>query len=74
MSKLPAVRPVDFARVAKRLGFVLDRQKGSYAIYFRPADRLRVVIPMHNKDLKTGTLHGLIEDPGLTRDEFIALL
>jgi hypothetical protein len=27
MSKLPAVRPTDLARVARRLRFLLDRQK-----------------------------------------------
>ena len=74
MSKLPAVRPGDFVRVARKLGFALDRQKGSHAIYYRESDRSRVVIPMHNRDLKPGTLHGLIEDLGLKRDEFIALL
>jgi len=73
MSKLPAVRPGDIARVARRIGFVLDRQKGSHAIYFRERDRARVVIPMHSRDLKPGTLHGLIEDLGITRDEFLAL-
>ena len=71
MSKLPAVRPSDLARVARRLGFELDRQKGSHAIYYRTSDRQRVVIPMHNRDLKPGTLHGLIEDLGLSREEFI---
>jgi predicted RNA binding protein YcfA (HicA-like mRNA interferase family) len=74
MSKLPAVRPGDFARVVRKLGFVLDRQKGSHAIYSRESDRSRVVIPMHNRDLKPGTLHGLIEDLSMARDEFIALL
>ena len=74
MSKLPAVRPSELARVAQRLGFVLDRRRGSHAIFFRAADGKRVVIPMHNRDLKTGTLHGLLEDMGLTRDELIQLL
>jgi predicted RNA binding protein YcfA (HicA-like mRNA interferase family) len=74
MSKLPAVRPSDLARVARRVGFVFDRQKGSHAIYWRAADRRRVVIPMHNRDLKPGTLHGLMEDMGLTREELLSLL
>ncbi len=74
MSKLPAVRSGDVARVARKLGFVLDRQKRSHAIYYRESDHGRVVIPIHNRDLKPGTLHGLIEDLGLSRDEFVALL
>ena len=74
MSKLPAVRPSDLARIAQRLGFLFDRQRGSHAVFLRAADRKRVVIPMHNRDLKPGTLHGLLEDMGLTRDELIKLL
>ncbi len=74
MSKLPAVRPSELARVVQRLGFLLDRQRGSHAIFYRAADAKRVVIPMHNRDLKPGTLHGLLEDIGVTRDELIKLL
>jgi predicted RNA binding protein YcfA (HicA-like mRNA interferase family) len=74
MSKLPAVRPRDAARVAEAVGFVLDRQRGSHAIYLRESDRRRVVIPMHAKDLKPGTLRGIIADMGLTPDRFGELL
>jgi predicted RNA binding protein YcfA (HicA-like mRNA interferase family) len=74
MSKLPAVRPVDLARVARGLGFVLDRQKGIHAIYLRARDHRRVVIPMHGRDLKPGTLHGLLEDLGISREELHELL
>ena len=68
------MRPSDLARIAQRLGFLFDRQRGSHAVFLRAADRKRVVIPMHNRDLKPGTLHGLLEDMGLTRDELIKLL
>jgi predicted RNA binding protein YcfA (HicA-like mRNA interferase family) len=74
MSKLPALRPADLARIARQIGFVLDRQKGSHAIYWRAADGRRVVIPMHNRDLKPGTLRGLLEDLGISREELLALL
>jgi predicted RNA binding protein YcfA (HicA-like mRNA interferase family) len=75
MSKLPAVRAREVVRVAESIGFILDRQRGSHAIYYRSADRRRVVIPMHaGKDLKPGTLRGIIADLGLTPEEFAALL
>jgi predicted RNA binding protein YcfA (HicA-like mRNA interferase family) len=44
MSKLPAVRARDAARVAQAMGFVLDRQRGSHAIFYRESDKRRVVI------------------------------
>jgi predicted RNA binding protein YcfA (HicA-like mRNA interferase family) len=52
-----------------------DRQKGSHALFYRDADKRRVVVPMHGtKDLKPGTLRDIIHDLGLTVDEFIAKL
>ncbi|MGD0139151.1 MAG: type II toxin-antitoxin system HicA family toxin [Tepidisphaeraceae bacterium] len=75
MSKLPAVRARDAARIAQSLGFVLDRQSGSHAVFYRSSDRKRVVIPMHaGRDLKAGTLRGIISDLGITPEEFIKLL
>jgi predicted RNA binding protein YcfA (HicA-like mRNA interferase family) len=59
----------------KSIGFVFDRQRGSHAVYYRAADKRRVVIPIHgSKDLKLGTLRGIINDMGLTIDEFTAKL
>lgn len=75
MSRLPAVTSRKVIRVAEKLGFALDRQRGSHAVYLRASDRRRLVIPIHKgKDLKPGTLRGLIDDMGLSVDEFIAML
>jgi len=72
---MPVVRPEEAVRVARALGFVLDRQKGSHAIYYRDKDKARVVIPMHSgKTLKPKTLAGIVQDMGITLDEFRALL
>lgn len=61
----------ELARIAQRLGFQFRRQKGSHAIYVRAGDNRRVVIPMHSgHDLKPKTLRGIIEDLGITADEF----
>jgi predicted RNA binding protein YcfA (HicA-like mRNA interferase family) len=73
--KLPAVTAREVARVADRLGFVLHRQKGSHAVYLRKEDKARVVIPVHaGKNIKPKTLSGIIEDMGLTAEQFRRLL
>lgn len=70
--RLPAVTAKEVSRLAQRLGFELRRQAGSHAIYVRPADGRRVVIPMHSgKDLKPKTLRGIIEDLGVSPEEFL---
>jgi predicted RNA binding protein YcfA (HicA-like mRNA interferase family) len=72
---LPQVKPTELARIAKKLGFELDRQKGSHAIYYRASDKARVVIPMHaGRDLKAKTLYAIISDLKVTAEEFKALL
>ena len=74
MSKLPVVTAREVATIAEKLGFVLDRQRGSHAVYFRASDKRRVVIPMHQgKDLKPGTLRGIIGDLGISVEEFARL-
>jgi predicted RNA binding protein YcfA (HicA-like mRNA interferase family) len=73
--KLPAVNGKDAARVARRLGFEFRRQTGSHAVYVRPSDQRRVVIPMHSgKDLKPKTLRGIIQDLGVSPEAFQELL
>ena len=74
MSNLPSVKAKDFILVISRLGFQLHRQKGSHAIYKNDTGR-RVVVPIHSgKDLKPGTLAGMIKDIGLDKSEFFNLL
>lgn len=73
--KLPAVTSKEVARIAQRLGFEFRRQTGSHAIYVRSGDHRRVVIPTHaGRDLKPKTLRGIIEDLGLTVEEFQRML
>ena len=75
MSKLPVVAARDVIRVAERLGFEFDRQKGSHAVYMRVSDKRRIVIPMHKgRDLKPGTLRGLIDDMGLSVEKFVDMV
>ena len=72
---LPQVKAKDLVRVAKQLGFELDRQKGSHAVFYRLSDKARVVIPMHTgRDIKPKTLHGIIDDMRLTPEKFKELL
>ncbi len=73
--KLPVVKASEVVQVATRLGFVFDHQKGSHAVYYRKKDKARVVIPMHaGKDLRPKTLEGILDDMGVTSEEFRRLL
>jgi predicted RNA binding protein YcfA (HicA-like mRNA interferase family) len=72
---LPQVKAKDLIRVVKQLGFELDRQKGSHAIFYRPSDKARVVIPVHaGRDIKPKTLHGILDDMRITPEKLKELL
>jgi predicted RNA binding protein YcfA (HicA-like mRNA interferase family) len=72
---LPQLKAKDVARVARKLGFELDRQKGSHAIFYRSSDKARIVIPMHaGRDIKPKTLQGIIDDMQITPEQFKELL
>ncbi len=74
MTKIPSLKPRKLAKIVEKEGFIFDRQKGSHAVYYREKDHRRIVIPMHNQDMKLGTLRGIIADMGLSVEDFIELL
>jgi len=71
MTKLPSLRPKEVAKILEKVGFLFIRQKGSHRIYVR--DNVGITIPIHNKDLKKGTLRHIIKQSGLTTEEFLKL-
>ncbi|MSP78580.1 MAG: addiction module toxin, HicA family [Dehalococcoidia bacterium] len=73
--KLPVITSREVVRVAVRLGFAFDHQTGSHATYYRESDRRRVTIPMHaGKDIRSKTLASIVDDMGITPEEFQELL
>lgn len=70
--KLPRdVNGEDAVKALLRLGFLDLRQTGSHRILRR--DGRTVVVPMH-RPIKPGTLKGLIEQSGVTLEEFVSRL
>lgn len=73
-SRLPAVRPREVVRALERAGWEVHRQRGSHLTMKKAAVRHLVTVPMHRRDIPRGTLHGILEDAGLSVEEFVALL
>ncbi|SNT25275.1 type II toxin-antitoxin system HicA family toxin [Sphingopyxis indica] len=68
MPKLPVLSGREVVAALERLGFVQMRQRGSHVILQR--EGVGVVVPLH-RELKTGTLAGVIRQAGLSQDEFL---
>lgn len=58
------MKPKELIQMLKLNGFIFVRQSGSHAIY-KDIDRKMVVVPIHNRDIPTGTLNGILKDAGL---------
>ena len=71
MPKLPRVSGTDVVRALGRLGFEVMRQSGSHVVMRRDAQGC--VVPLH-KELKAGTLAGVLRQAGVSSDLFMAKL
>jgi predicted RNA binding protein YcfA (HicA-like mRNA interferase family) len=74
--RLPVISGRRAIQALTRAGFVIDRITGSHHVLVFPGDATRTVtVPVHAaRDLKPGTLRGIIRQAGFTADEFVALL
>ena len=68
MPKLPRVSGAEVVRAMQRLGFAVVRQRGSHIVMRRGSSGC--VVPNH-RELKTGTLAGVLKQAGVSVDEFI---
>jgi predicted RNA binding protein YcfA (HicA-like mRNA interferase family) len=73
VSKLPIISGLECVKALQKIGFVVDRQRGSHIILVREEPRTTISVPDH-KELDRGTLRGIIRQAGLSVDEFIELL
>ena len=71
MSKLPLLSWREVVKALRKAGFKVERQKGSHLILAK--NELIVSVPKHEQ-LKRGLLMAIIEEAGLTKNEFLSLL
>ncbi len=73
MPRLPVVTPKKLVRILKHLGFYLRHSVGSHQVY-KHADGRRVVVAMHNQEIRRGTLLAILDDMKISRNELADLL
>ncbi len=75
MPKPPIVSGAQAVKAMQRLGFQVDRQRGSHVVMKRttPAGASGCVIPMH-REVALGTLRAALKQAGVTVEEFTAVL
>jgi predicted RNA binding protein YcfA (HicA-like mRNA interferase family) len=72
---LPALRPAKVLRALQRAGFYIHHSKGSHH-YLKHPDKpnIRITLPMHSTDLKRRTLLSIVEQSGLSLEQFLDLI
>ena len=75
MSQLPDVSGAELVKALQKAGFFILRQKGSHVSMEKvdSAGQWRTIVPMH-REIARGTLHDILKQTGLTRDELRKLL
>lgn len=71
MPNLPVVSGSETVRTLQNLGFIIVRQRGSHIILCKGSQGC--VVPNH-RQIKTGTLAGLLKQGGVSVDDFINAL
>ena len=71
MPSLPVLSGTEVIRALEKLGFIVLRQRGSHVILRRGS--AGCVVPNH-RELKTGTLAGLLRQAGISPEEFLQSL
>lgn len=69
MPSLPRTSGAEATRALQRLGFVVIRTRGSHIVLRRAESGCSV--PNH-RDLKVGTLAGVLRQAGVSVEEFVA--
>lgn len=76
VSKLPRLSGTEIIKIlVKEFGFETVRQKGDHVILrkFLEGKKIVTVVPLH-KEVKTGTLLGILELAKISREEFLEKL
>ena len=73
-SKYPILSPQEIIKVLSKLGFEKTSQRGSHVKYAKLGTPSKIVIiPMHYEIAK-GTLKSILEQAGISLDEFLKYL
>jgi predicted RNA binding protein YcfA (HicA-like mRNA interferase family) len=74
MPSLPDVNARQVLAALKRAGYLERRSTGGHRILRHPDGGRIAVVPVHTGDLRPGTLASILDQAGLSVEEFLELL
>jgi predicted RNA binding protein YcfA (HicA-like mRNA interferase family) len=74
MSKLPSLTGKEVVSLLKKVGFVVERQRGSH-VFLKHDDGRATVVPIHSGEtIGSGLLSKILRDVEITKDELLKIL
>ena len=71
--RLPVLSGQQLIDALEKVGWIAVRQRGSHVRLTHDERTIALVVPLH-RELKRGTLAGILRDAGIDRDELRQLL
>lgn len=72
-ARLPVISGTQLVRALERAGWQVVRQRGSHLRLRHPERSTPLTVPLH-RELKRGTLNGILADAGVDREQLRSLL
>lgn len=67
---MPAITAKKLLKFLQKRGFYISRKSGSHMIlHQKDDDKKHVTLPLHNKDIKPGTLSSILKQAGINKKE-----
>jgi predicted RNA binding protein YcfA (HicA-like mRNA interferase family) len=74
MSKLPSLTGKEVVSLLKKVGFIVERQRGSH-VFLKHDDGRATVVPIHSGEtMGPGLLSKILRDVEMTKDELSKIL
>ena len=65
-----SIKPKEIIRLLQDRGFYIHHQRGSHVYLKSYSDpTILVTVPLHNKDLKIGTLLSILRQAGISKED-----
>ncbi len=72
--KLTPIKPKEMVKILQKAGFSVRKQTGSHDILFKKGVRRPISIPIHPRDLPSGTQRAILRQAEISLEEFNKLL
>ena len=72
--KLTPIKPKEMVKVLEKAGFSVRKQTGSHVILLKKSIRRPISVPMHPRDIPSGTQRAILRQAEISLDELNKLL